>query len=238
MDRYHLIIKTGTKLPSLAMVAGDYEDWMAHIAGWNSGDYRVVAVYLAEQLPAPEEVKSILITGAGAMVTDNFPWINASAEWLARAVKNQIPTLGICFGHQLLAQALGGRVDYNPNGVEVGTVPIQLTEAASGDSLFNNLSGNFRANVSHMQSALELPIGAIRLAYSEREHVHAFRYGEHTWGVQFHPEFDAEIINHYIRNYKAQLQQDGQDINALLATSTDTPESLALLKRFAQLNYK
>ncbi|MCW8826202.1 MAG: glutamine amidotransferase [Gammaproteobacteria bacterium] len=235
MAATNLIIKAGTKLPSLESHAGDYEQWMAQILNWDKNDYQTVSVYLGETLPPVDKVKRVIITGAGAMVTDDEPWINESAEWLATAAKTGIPILGICFGHQLLAYALGARVGDNPRGVEVGSVPIQLTEQASEDSLFQTLPKRFSANVSHMQSVLELPVGARLLAYSEDEPVHAFAYGEQVWGIQFHPEFDAEIVKHYIRYYDPQLKAEGRDIKPLLAHAIDTPESCALLGIFAQI---
>ena len=236
MTCINLIIKAGEKLPSLASVTGDYEDWMAGILGWDQDDYHSVAVYLGEKLPPLDEVKSIIITGAGAMVTDDSPWIIESAEWLAQAARNQRPILGICFGHQLLARALGGTVGNNPRGLEVGTISIHLTGEASDDSLFKNMPSQFTANVSHMQSVIKLPDGARLLAYSKREPVHAFSYGAHVWGIQFHPEFDAEIVKHFIRYFDDQLKQEGRDTGTLLADADDTLESRQLLQSFAQIH--
>jgi len=238
MSCSNLIIKAGEKLPSLDSVDGDYEDWMAKILGWDQDDYRSIAVYLGEKLPPLDEVKSIIITGAGAMVTDNSPWIAESAEWLAQAAESQHPILGICFGHQLLAHALGGIVGNNPRGLEVGSVPIHLTGEASEDSLFRDMPSQFTANVSHMQSVIKLPDGARLLAYSKREAVHAFRCGTDIWGVQFHPEFDAEIVKHFIRYFDDQLKHEGRNMSALLADADDTPESWQLLQNFAQIHTK
>jgi len=238
MSCANLIIKAGEKLPSLDSVSGDYEDWMAEILGWDQDDYRSVAIYLGEKLPPLDEVKSIIITGAGAMMTDPSPWIAESAEWLARAAESHHPILGICFGHQLLAHALGGIVGNNPRGLEVGSVPIHLTGEASEDSLFKNMPSQFIANVSHMQSVTKLPDGARLLAYSKREPVHAFSYGADVWGIQFHPEFDAEIVKHFIRYFDDQLKQEGHDMSTLLADTDDTPESRQLLQGFAQIHPK
>lgn len=232
----NLIIKAGEKLPSLDSVDGDYEDWMADILGWDQNNYHSVAIYLDEKLPPLNEVKSIIITGAGAMVTDNSPWITESTEWLAQAAASHHPILGICFGHQLLAHALGGMVGNNPRGLEVGSVLIHLTGEASEDSLFKGMPGKFSANVSHMQSVIKLPDGARLLAYSEREPVHAFSYGSHVWGIQFHPEFNGKIVKQFIHYFGDQLKQEGRDMAALLEAACDTLESRELLKRFAQIH--
>lgn len=208
---------------------------MATIFGWDDDDYQAVAVYLGEDLPPIESVKSIIITGAGAMVTDNDSWINKTSRWLAQAAKQNVSILGVCFGHQLLAHALGGKIGDNPNGVEVGSVSIRLTPEAADDALLINTPESFTANVTHMQSVIELPQGAHLLAYSDREPVHAFRYGQQIWGIQFHPEFDGEIIKHFVRFFEPQLNKEGRDMASIQAYTGDTPESLSILKQFAQL---
>lgn len=229
----NLIIKAGEKLPTLNSVDGDYEDWIADIAGWNRADYCVVAVYLGEKLPPCNEVGSVIISGSGAMVDDSAPWIEECANWLALASKLSLPILGICFGHQLLAHALGGSVANNARGVEVGSVTIHLTDNASRDSLFKGLPLSFSANVSHMQSVIKLPAGAKLLAYSDMENVQAFSYGECLWGIQFHPEFDGEIVKHFIHYFGDQLIEEGRDIAPLLASTRDSTESHALLNNFS-----
>ncbi|MDH3354424.1 MAG: glutamine amidotransferase [Chromatiales bacterium] len=235
MNPTHLIIKAGTKLPSLSAINGDYEEWMADILKWRREDYRTVAVYQGELLPPMDEVKSVIITGADSMVADDAPWIATTAEWLAQAIKLKRPILGICFGHQLLAHALGGRVGNNPCGVEVGTVTIHLTDSAKTDTLFGSLPDQFSANVSHQQSVLELPTGAHLLAYSELEPVHAFSYGGHAWGIQFHPEFDRTAMTHFIHYYANQIKGREPHFDALSEQAADTPISRALLRNFALL---
>lgn len=230
-----LIIKTGEKIPSLAGTPGDYEDWIA--AGMGLGDQcvEVVTPYRDEALPAAQTVCAALITGSGAMVTDGEAWMEETAAWLRQAVAAGLPVLGICFGHQLLAHALGGEVDDNPAGVEVGTVTVELAAGAQEDPLFSTLPLQFDAQLSHRQSVRRLPPGARRLAYSEMEPYQAFAYGETTWGIQFHPEFDAAIIAHFIDYYRELLRQQGRDADALLTARRPSPQSHALLRRFLRL---
>lgn len=230
-----LIIKTGEKIPSLASTPGDYEQWIAAGMGLAADEVRVVAPYRGEPLPPPVEVSGAVITGSGSMVTDGAPWVEASAAWLRSASAQRLPLLGICFGHQLLAYALGGEVDYNPAGVEVGSIELVLTAAARHDPLLGTLPGHFTAQLSHRQSVRRLPEGARLLARSAMEPHQAFAWGESAWGIQFHPEFDAAIIRHFIDYYREQLQQEGRAAEVLLATRRPTPESHALLARFAAL---
>ena len=87
----------------------------------------------------------------------------------------------------------------------------------------------------HWQSALRLPEGAVRLAASAHEPVHAFRAGKHAWGVQFHPEFDAEAMRGYIDNLRGELTAMGTDPAALRDGVGDTAVAASLLGRFARI---
>ncbi len=104
---------------------------------------------------------------------DRVPWSEVLAAWVAEAVPMGIPVLGVCYGHQLLAHALGGEVDYHPAGPEVGTVPVRLTPAARTDPLFARLPETFYAHATHAQSVLRLPAAAVHLAGNDYEPHHA-----------------------------------------------------------------
>lgn len=230
-----VILKTGEKIASLAGIEGDYEHWLLNGLGWSLQECQIIRVYENEALPAVEEVTAIAITGSGAMVTDGSAWIEQSATWLRQLVQVGTPCLGICFGHQLLAHALGGRVDDNPNGVEVGTVEISLSDAARRDPLLKGLPDSFPAQLSHRQCVLQLPPQAIPLARSAMDTHQAFSYRDRAWGLQFHPEFDEHIIPHFIRYYQDSLQAKGRNSAELLQQVTPSPVSAALLKQFAAL---
>lgn len=163
-----------------------------------------------DTLPDPAEVSGAVVTGSHAMVSHREPWSETTAAWLAQLVSRDTPVLGICYGHQLLAHALGGEAGNHPQGVEVGTVTVTLEEAAAGDALLRGLPAQFPANVVHWQSALRLPEGAVRLAGNAHEPVQAFRVGGNAWGVQFHPEFDAGVMRGYIDMLAGDLSAEGQ----------------------------
>lgn len=126
------------------------------------------------------------------MVSERLPWSEAAAAWLRDAVALGLPILGVCYGHQLLAHALGGRVDYHASGREIGTVAIERLPAAADDALLAAAPARFVAHASHQQSVLELPAGAVVLARSAHDPHHAVRYAPRAWGLQFHPEFSVE----------------------------------------------
>lgn len=231
-----VILKTGDKLPELADVPGDFEHWIAAGMGVKDEDIEVVAVHRGQALPARGAVAGVVITGSAAMVTDHSDWIEASAAWLRALVNAGVPVLGICFGHQLLAYAMGGDVDDNPNGIEVGTIKVGLQYAAQHDRLFSKLPRDLDLHASHRQSVLALPPDAVLLASSALDPHHAFRIGSCAWGVQFHPEFTGAITRSYIAFY--QHRATGITRSGTLASnprSVDTPFGTEVLCRFAQV---
>ena len=106
-----LIIKLGDTLPNLAERKGDFEDWFMKPFHEVELATRVVDPRHGEALPLPTEYAGILVTGSHAMVTDQEDWCRTTAAWLPKAVASSVPLLGVCYGHQLLAEAMGGRVD-------------------------------------------------------------------------------------------------------------------------------
>ncbi|MGJ7509054.1 glutamine amidotransferase [Variovorax sp. GT1P44] len=227
------IIKLGETFDALRERRGDFEHWMA--AGL--GDTRLPVVVLdprrGDTLPSPAEISGAIISGSHAMVSHREPWSESTGTWLAQLVASGTPVLGICFGHQLLADALGGEAGDHPGGMEIGTVQVELTPEAADDPLMHDLPSRFDAHVVHRQSALRLPEGAIRLAGNDFERTQAFRIGENAWGVQFHPEFDVDIMRGYVDHLAEPLRAEGVDPNALRERVTGTANAGSLLGRFA-----
>lgn len=226
------ILKAGNKLPSLADIPGDFDDWILN--GMQPGDYpvNIVDVHRDDGLPPLRDITGIAITGSSAMVTDHKAWSEQAAQWLQEAASDNIPILGICYGHQLLAYALGGIVSDNPAGIEVGTVTTTLGTDARDDALFNGLSSPLKVQASHKQSVRQLPAQAVRLASSDMDPNHAFRVGQCAWGVQFHPEFDAQITRQYVNHYRPELQAQGVDAELLLRRCENNGVGALILRRF------
>ena len=228
------IVKTGSKLPSLAAKPGDFHDWF--IGGMQAPDttVKVVDVRRGDQLPNLDQIAGIVITGSSSMVTDHESWSETTAQWLQLAVQYTIPVLAVCYGHQLLAYALGGKVADNPAGIEVGTVDTILTAESQHDVLLKGLSSPLKVQASHKQSVSQLPHHALRLASSTLDSNHAFRIGENAWGLQFHPEFDAEITQHYIEYYRPALKTQGANPDQLIRRCKDSGVGRLILQRFCK----
>ena len=232
-----LIVKTGATHAHIRERLGDFEDWIA--AGLRGGGAEVVvfdAQAGANTPPAPESVAGIVITGSHAMVSEREAWSEALVPWLQRAVAGQTPVLGICYGHQLLAHALGGEVAHHPEGVEIGTVTVQRHAASSDDPLLGDLPEAFDAQATHWQSVRRLPPGAVLLAGNAFEPHHAFRVGRNAWGVQFHPEFSDEALRCYLDGLGAVLEREGRDAAQIAAALRPTPDAASVLPRFARLS--
>lgn len=216
----------------------DFETWICTGLGVPASEIMVVSVYLDEALPEITSVSGAVITGSSSMVTDRAEWSERTAEWLLRAMKVELPILGICYGHQLLAQALGGVVDYNPLGRHIGTVDVTLRDEARGDALFGAFHETMHLPVSHRQSVVKLPEGAVLLASAALDPHHAFRVGQCAWGVQFHPEFDANVVRGYIETRRDEMLREGMDPDALWQDAIDTADGTILLRRFADVTRK
>lgn len=231
-----LILKLGDTLPELATRRGDFEDWFISGLGLDLSRMQVFDPRSGADFPPLARVGGLLLTGSHSMVTEHPDWSERTARWTKSAVEAGIPTLGACYGHQLLAYAFGGKVGNNPNGTQEGTTTIQLTPEGLSDRLLGALGvDQFEAQVSHAQSALSLPPGAIRLAFDGWDANQAFRIGECAWGVQFHPEMDADIARAYIEAGRADLIAKGRDPGKILSTLRETPVSAQVLKLFARL---
>ncbi|RPH41049.1 MAG: glutamine amidotransferase [Desulfobulbaceae bacterium] len=232
------IFKVGTTFPALAHNHGDFDRWTMEGLGIGEIETCVLDVEHGASLPAPEDCAGVIITGSHSMVTDNLPWSIQLEQWLPLLIQAEVPLLGICYGHQLLARALGGEVGYHPAGKEIGTVAIRLLAEASDDPLLHSLPLSFPAHATHSQSALKLPPGSVHLAESEHESNHAFRIGNCAWGVQFHPEFNAAIMRSYIEHQDKDLTSTGMDTVKILGTVEETPVAAEVLACFARIVFQ
>jgi GMP synthase (glutamine-hydrolysing) len=255
-----IIIKTGDTFPAIAVAEGDFEDWICTGLGIDPKEIRVVDVPNGQKLPRVESCKAVVIAGSHAMVTEDLDWSLAVEGWLSGVIESGVPVLGICYGHQLLARAMGGEVDYHPKGLEIGTTTIEQIQieqnqteqvqieadrietdqieggwAGDSDPLFRDLPKTFAAHVCHSQTVVQLPPGAVRLAKNDFEPNHAFRIGRSAWGVQFHPEYDIAVMGAYARNMETLIKASGLDLSTILEQIRPTPTAMEILRRFGKL---
>ena len=227
-----LIVKAGKTFPDLIEKYGDFEDWIAKGLGRLENEIQVVNAVSGPELPGPDQIKGAVISGSHANVTQNTNWTLRLEVWTRNLIQNQVPLLGICYGHQIIAKAMGGVVDFHPVSLEIGTREVELLTGCDTDSLFQGLPSRFKVHVFHSQSVIQLPSDALVLARNEFEPHQAFRIGKNAWGVQFHPEADAAATRGYIRNLEKDLKASGQNSDLLVEQVEETPHAAAVLKRF------
>lgn len=139
-----------------------------------------------ERFPGSYDYDGVVVTGSRSSVYWDEPWIPATKEWVAGAIDHELPCLGICWGHQLFADVLGGEVG------DMGAYEIGYREVEhNGDSrLFEGVDTRFTAFTTHSDEVAELPSGAEELAWNDYSN-HGFRK-DRVFGVQFHPEYDLQ----------------------------------------------
>lgn len=228
-----LIVQMSRPPQSIVDQVGEQADWFRAALAPTGASVAVVRPHLGEALPPPGRFGAAVVSGAWEMVTDRLDWSERTGTWLAGLVAREVPVLGICYGHQLLAQALGGRVDYHPGGRETGTHAVELLPAAHGDAVAQVLGTRFTAHLSHLQAVIEPPAGATVLARSAHDPHQILRYGPTALSVQFHPEFDEAVMRTCLNAQSPALAREGLDAAALLANVGSTPRAVELLRRFA-----
>ncbi|MEO8985124.1 MAG: glutamine amidotransferase [Rhodanobacter sp.] len=213
---------------------GDFPSWFCRAARLPKSRVRVVNIAAEEALPDIDAIAGAIITGSGAMVTDRLAWSEQTALWIRGAVDRSLPLFGVCYGHQLMAHALGGRVDYLPGGREIGTQLISRCGQAATDRAVQALPSTFRAHTTHEQAVLQAPASAQVLARSARDPHQVLRYGPHALSTQFHPEFSAEVMRAYVlRKLTAHRRADALRLPTFRDTAA-TPVARGVLRQFAQ----
>ena len=157
-------------------------------------------VDLFQELPArlPLDESAGLIVLGGAMnvdQTEQYPFLTAEVKWIEQALSAELPLLGICLGSQLLAKTLGAKV-YPGRRKEIGWYSVELMAAAADDRLF--AQSGVRTVFQWHGDTFDLPAGAAHLARSPVCENQAFRYGRGAYGLQFHIEMTAAMIDDWL----------------------------------------
>lgn len=229
------IVKCGSTFDFIKDEFRDFEDWIIEKLEDKSRDIFVLDVQNDDELPLLGKNDAVILTGSHSMVTDEESWSLGLEKWLPKLIEDEIPLLAICYGHQLLAKSLGGVSTYHKNGIEIGSVDINLDENSKNDKIFSKLENSFKAHTVHSQTVVRLPKNAVRLAFNSHDLNHAFRIGSCAWGVQFHPEFDKNIMDLYITEV---AKKKNLDVEKLLSLSEDTKMATLVLKEFESLYLK
>lgn len=234
--RHILIVKAGDTAKSVAEGNGDYDAWFrkAFQKGGVAAGFTVVRPGEGQGLPALGVFDGLVVTGSPKSVTADEPWMMPLAKDVLAAAERGLPVLGVCFGHQLLCAALGGKVAKNPSGREIGTQRMELTEAGRSDPVLRNLAPIFVVNTTHEDAVVEAPAGAVALVKNANSEFQAARLGPRVLTVQFHPELDGPTMIAKLKSVEAELAAGGADVAALLSSARDTPDGVSLLRAWAR----
>ncbi len=230
-----LIVHTGDPHTDIVETVGDYAQMLRHAAGLAERDVEIVPVFQDQWPGSPSDYSAALVTGSPANVTDHEAWGERTAQWLREAADQGLPLFGVCYGHQLMAHALGGEVDYNPAGRETGTGELEVLPAGRQDPLLAGLPAQFPIQLQHMQTITRLPPGAVSLARSALDENQLVRMGERIISTQFHPEFPEAVPRADIARRGDEYAAEGLDVAALEAEIRPTPEAASLVRRFLSL---
>lgn len=234
--RQLLLIQTGEAPEPIHARFGGFADWFRAAMRLDSTQVRIARVDEGAPLPAPDAIAGAVITGSKAMVTDRADWSERTAGWIRAAIDADLPLFGVCYGHQLMAHALGGTVGWLPTGREIGTQAITRRpgDGADGTAWLDGLPEAFPAHTTHRQAVLQPPPGAMVLARSDLDPHQLLRYAPHALSTQFHPEFTAAHMRAYLDTRADTLREEGLDPVALASAVRSTETARALLEGFAR----
>lgn len=192
-----LIVKCGGTYPEIQEKHGDFDQWIIRQSNLPENVFKVFDVAEGDQLRHPSEYIAAIITGSHANVNQRLPWIPKLKDWIITARYSNVPVLGICFGHQIIAEALGGSAKQNPNGPIAGVENIEITTQGKNNPIFKNTGASFESFSYHGFNVVKIPFGAEILAKSRGGVIESFRIDK-IYGIQFHPEFTSEIMHDFL----------------------------------------
>ncbi len=180
--------------------------------------------------PVPENMKGaggLIIMGGpmGVYQTDRYPWLRDEMKLIEDAIKSNLPVLGVCLGAQILAAALGAKVERNPNGKEIGWHEIRLHASATDDRLMRDLPATMTPFHWH-GDIFELPPGAVSLASSDKTPCQAFRNGDKVYGFQFHFEVTEEGVGAMANAFAKEMVRENIPADRMIAQAAEFLPSL------------
>lgn len=200
------ILKTGRPPRPAIPQFGTYPDMFMRLLGPDAYDWRVYAADEGELPSAPEDCAAYIVTGSAAGVYESDPWIGELLDWL-RAAKGRTKLVGICFGHQAMAQAFGGQVIKSPKGWAIGQQDYRVVRAEPwmDDPPAIRLPG------SHQDQVVELPPNAEVIAASAFTPLGALAWRDQpAISMQLHPEFEPAYARALIEARRGKVYTDEQ----------------------------
>lgn len=218
------ILDTDTLAPDIEQQYGNYYDMFAQLLSQQNAELRFKRFHVIEdQWPTDiNECDAYIISGSKFSAYDTDEWIERLKKLIAELYQQQIKMIGICFGHQIIAAALGGRVEKSDRGWGVGVChyrlparDIEITASIIDDEVISLLA-------SHQDQVSQLPDQATITLESDHCPIAGFQIAQQVLTLQPHPEFSADYCR-YLINKRRQLIGENKSQKALdsLAIETD-----------------
>jgi GMP synthase (glutamine-hydrolysing) len=187
---------------SLLVVQPDAECPVERFGPWleeRGAALTVVRPFAGDVVPSTVDADGLVVLGGDMGADDDIEhrWLTDVRALMRTAVDQEVPTIGICLGGQILATATGGSVARGEAGMESGVIEVSARRAAADDELLKNLDWPILQGSMHRDAVVALPPGSTWLAESADYPHQAFRVGTSAWGVQFHPELSPERYNRW-----------------------------------------
>jgi len=207
------ILETDVLDKNIREIHGSYPDMFKTLL--QSADKNILfQTYQVINLEYPQTIDdcdAYLITGSKFCAYDNELWINRLKEYVVELVGHQKKLIGICFGHQIIAQALDGQVERSEKGWGVG---LYSSHVQNSKSWMQPVRDDFSLLVSHQDQVVKLPAQAELLASNDFCPNSGFTISNHVLTFQGHPEFNSEYLK-YIMNKRRNVIGDEKYISAM-----------------------
>jgi GMP synthase-like glutamine amidotransferase len=202
-------------------IAGGYRDMFENVLRPHIPDLALtwIDLYNGEAPPAPAAFDAFVCTGSRCSVYEDRPWINGLKTFVRDAHEARVPFVGICFGHQMLAEALGGKVEPAEYGWGIGVHGMQILRAEGW--MVPDLD-RCRLQYMHADQVQRMPEGSTLLASAAHCPVAMFRVGDTMLGIEGHPEFPAAYEEALLRARRERI--GAERVDAALATVNETTD--------------
>ena len=181
------ILQTGQSPDALRDEMGDYPDFFRALLANRGLEFRTYHVEAMQFPVSVHDCDGWLITGSRHGAYEDHPFIQPLETFIRKAMAESVPLVGVCFGHQIIAQAMGGKVARFDGGWAVGPQDYEFD------------GQNITLNAWHRDQVVERPEGAEICASSEFCENAALVYGDQAFTIQAHPEFQDDFIDGLLR---------------------------------------